>query len=379
MIPYGRQCIDDDDISAAIAVLKSDWLTTGPKVEEFEQAIADYVGAKFAVAVTNGTAALHAAMYALGISPGDEVIVPPMTFAATANCVVYQGGTPVFVDVCSDTLLIDVEKIEEKITARTKAVIAVDYAGHPCDYDALREVCERYGLFLVADACHALGGEYKDRKVGSLADMTVFSFHPVKHITTGEGGMITTDNEEFTRRMKIFRNHGITADHRQRDQQGSWFYEMVDLGYNYRLTDIQCALGLSQLRKLPGWVVRRRQIARSYDEGFAGMLEVQPLPVRSNVMHAYHLYTVRVKTMTIGLSRTQIFAELRAKDIGVNVHYIPVHMHPFYRQRFGTASGLCPVAEQAYEELVTLPMFPSMSDEDVEAVIVGLANTIHPI
>lgn len=379
MIPYGRQCIDDDDISAVIAVLKSDWLTTGPKVEEFEQAIADYVGTRFAVAVTSGTAALHAAMYALGISPGDEVIVPPMTFAATANCVVYQGGTPVFVDVCPDTLLIDIEKIEEKITAKTKAVIAVDYAGHPCDYDALREVCDRYGLFLVDDACHALGGEYKDKKVGSLADMTIFSFHPVKHITTGEGGMITTDNEEFARRMKIFRNHGITADHRQRDQQGSWFYEMVDLGYNYRLTDIQCALGLSQLRKLPGWVARRRQIARGYEAGFAGMPMVQPLTVRSNVVHAYHLYMVRVKTKPIGLSRTQVFAELRAEGIGVNVHYIPVHMHPFYRQRFGTGSGLCPVAEQAYEELVTLPMFPSMSDEDVEAVIVGFANAIQMI
>jgi perosamine synthetase len=269
MIPYGRQSIDENDIQAVVEVLKSDWLTTGPKVQEFEQAIADYVGAKYAVAVSNGTAALHATMYALGIGAGDEVIVPPMTFAASANCVVYQGGTPIFVDVDLDTLLIDSNEVERKITPKTKAIIAVDYGGQPCEYDVLRDICARFNIALVADGCHALGAKYKNQFVGTLADATVFSFHPVKHITTGEGGMITTDNDELARRMRIFRNHGITTDHRQRDAQGSWFYEMVDLGYNYRITDFQCALGISQLKKLPEWIDRRREIAQKYDKAFA--------------------------------------------------------------------------------------------------------------
>ncbi len=371
-IPYGRQSIEDDDIAAVVEVLRSDWLTTGPKVAEFETAFAQFTGVKEAVAVSNGTAALHAAMYVIGIGPGDEVIVPPMTFAATANCVVYQGGTPIFADVEPDTLLIDPDQVAAKITPRTKAIIAVDYAGQPCDYDRLRAIADRHGLRLVSDACHALGGSYHDRPVGSLADLSTFSLHPVKPITTGEGGMITTDDPELARRMRIFRNHGITTDHRQREQQGSWFYEMVDLGYNYRLTDMQCALGLNQLRKLPGWVARRREIAQRYDAAFANLPLVQPLAVRPDVVHAYHLYMVRAGGQTAGPSRDQIFAALRAEGIGVNVHYIPVHLHPFYRQRFGTAPGLCPVAEAAYEQLITLPVFSAMSDDALEAVVAGV-------
>ncbi|MCP4566239.1 MAG: aminotransferase class I/II-fold pyridoxal phosphate-dependent enzyme, partial [FCB group bacterium] len=248
MIPYGRQSIDEEDIQSVVEVLRSDWLTTGPKVDAFEHALADYVGAEYGVAVSSGTAALHCAMYALGIGPGDEVILPPMTFAATANCVVFLGGTPVFADVQPDTLLIDPVAVEKKITKRTRAIIAVDYAGQPCDYDSLRDIANSHGLSLIADGCHALGAVYKGHRVGSLADMTVFSFHPVKHITTGEGGMITTNDPKFAGRMRRFRNHGIDTDFRQREQQGSWYYEMVDLGYNYRITDMQCALGLSQLK-----------------------------------------------------------------------------------------------------------------------------------
>ncbi|MCK4818400.1 aminotransferase class I/II-fold pyridoxal phosphate-dependent enzyme, partial [bacterium] len=237
MIPYGRQSIDEDDVKAVVEVLRSDWLTTGPKVPEFEKAFAEFVGAKHAVAVSSGTAALHAAMYAVGIGAGDEVIVPPMTFAATANCIVFQRGVPVFSDVDAETLLIDPGQVKEKITPRTKAIIAVDYAGHPCEYDKLRQIAKRHGTALVADGCHALGAEYKGKKVGTLADLTVFSFHPVKHITTGEGGMVTTDDPALAERIRIFRNHGITSDYHQREEQGSYFYEMVDLGYNYRLTD----------------------------------------------------------------------------------------------------------------------------------------------
>lgn len=368
LLPYGRQQIDDDDIAAVVDVLKSDWLTTGPTVSAFETAFADAVGARQAVAVANGTAALHAAVYAAGIGPGDEVIVTPMTFAASANCVLYQGATPVFADVQPDTLLIDPEQVAAKITPSTKAVIAVDYAGQPCDYDALRAITEPRGIRLIDDACHAIGGRYRGRAVGTLADLNTFSLHPVKHLTTGEGGMITTDDDESAARMRVFRNHGITTDHRQRAQTGGFFYEMVDLGYNYRITDFQCALGISQLKKLSGWVAKRQQIAAWYGAAFADIDYVHPLTVRPDVEHGYHLYMVQFDLDRLGMTRAEIFAALRAENIGVNVHYIPVHYHPYYRQRFGTGPGLCPVAEAAYERLVTLPMFPAMTEGDVADV-----------
>jgi perosamine synthetase len=369
MIPYGRQTIDEADIKAVIEVLRSDWLTTGPKVAEFEAAMARYVGAKYAVAVSSGTAALHCAMYALGIGPGHEVIVPTMTFAASANCVVYQGGTPVFVDVAPDTLLIDPKDVEKKITPQTKAIIAVDYAGQPGDYAALKEIADRHHVSLVTDACHSLGATYRGRSVGSLADLNVFSFHPVKHITTGEGGMITTDHEEYARRMRIFRNHGINSDHWQREAQGLWFYEMVDLGYNYRITDFQCGLGMSQLQKLPRWLERRQEIARQYDAAFAEIKGIKPLAVKADIGHAYHLYVVRVNNDKTSLDRKGLFQALRSRGIGVNVHYIPVHLHPFYQNRFGTRRGQCPMAESAYEQILSLPIYPAMTNKDIETVI----------
>ncbi|MCK6580728.1 MAG: UDP-4-amino-4,6-dideoxy-N-acetyl-beta-L-altrosamine transaminase [Anaerolineae bacterium] len=353
-------------------VLRSDWLTTGPKVEEFEAAFADFIGVAHAVAVSNGTAALHAAVYALGIGPGDEVIVTPMTFAASANCVLYQGATPVFADVDPDTLLIDPASVEAKITSRTKAIIAVDYAGQPCDYDTLRSIAERHSLALIDDACHAVGGSYKERAVGTLADLNTFSLHPVKHFTTGEGGLITTNDAELARRMRVFRNHGITTDHRQRAERGGFFYEMVDLGYNYRITDFQCALGISQLKKLRESVRRRRELAALYDAALSDIDYVTPLAIRPEVVQAYHLYIVRFDTERLGMDRNDIFAALRAENIGVNVHYIPVHFHPYYRQNLGTTEGLCPVAEAAYQQIITLPMFPQMSDEDVADVITAI-------
>jgi perosamine synthetase len=377
VLPYGRQSIEEEDISAVVEVLRSDWLTTGPKVNEFERAFAARVGAREAVAVANGTAALHAAVYALRIGPGDEVIVPAMTFAASANCVVYQGGAPVFVDVERETLLIDVAQAESKITPRTKAIVAVDYAGQPCDYDSLRRIADRRGIAIIGDACHALGGKYKDRNVGTLGDLSVFSLHPVKHITTGEGGVITTDDEELARRMRVFRNHGITSDHRQREAGGSWFYEMVDLGFNYRLTDLQCALGLSQLRRLDAWIERRQQIARHYDRAFEDIEAVSPLRVRRDVSHAYHLYVIRVRTDLLSADRSRIFAALRAEGIGVNVHYVPVHLHPFYRERFGTKPGICPAAEAAYEQIISLPIFPMMTDADADDVIAAVRKVVE--
>jgi len=372
ILPYGRQSVDEEDIQAVIEVLRSDWLTTGPKVSEFENAFADFVGAKYAVAVSSGTAALHSAVFAVGIGPGDEVIVPPITFAATANAVVFQRGTPIFADVDADTLLLDPCKAEAKITSHTKAIIAVDYAGQPCDYDSLKRITERHNLILIADACHALGATYKGQKVGTLADLNVFSFHPVKHITTGEGGMITTSNPQFAERMRIFRNHGITTDYHQRELQGSWYYEMINLGYNYRITDFQCALGLSQINKLKGWVKRRQEIAKFYHETFSDISGIIPLKINTNVSHAYHLFVVRVIKSELGMDRSKVFNELRKAGISVNVHYIPVHLHPFYQKKFGTYLGLCPHGEKAYEQIISLPIFPAMNNNDVHRVIDSL-------
>ncbi|MCG6534806.1 MAG: UDP-4-amino-4,6-dideoxy-N-acetyl-beta-L-altrosamine transaminase [Syntrophales bacterium LBB04] len=369
MIPYGRQWVDEEDIEAVVQVLRSDWLTTGPMIEKFEEEVARFVGGNYSVAVSNGTAALHAAMKAAGIGPGDEVILPPMTFVATANAVVFQGGIPVFADVDPDSLLIDPKEIESRITCKTKAIVAVDYAGQPCDYDILRDLAHHHGLTLVADACHSLGGEYGGRKVGSLADMTVFSFHPVKPITTGEGGMVVTNSQALAEEMKMFRNHGISTDHRQRESEGSWLYEMEDLGFNYRITDFQCALGMSQLKKLSRWIRRRREIARCYDEAFAENQNVHPLRVNPGVSHAYHLYVVRLDLKRIGKDRKSIFRALRDAGIGVNVHYIPVYAHPFYKEKFGFCRGLCPRAEEAYENVISLPIFPAMSSQEVDTVI----------
>lgn len=377
MLPYGRQSIGEDDIEAVVEVLRSDWLTTGPLVAEFERCFADLTGAREAVAVSSGTAALHAAMHACRIGPGDEVIVPAMTFAASANAVVYERGTPIFADVHPGTLLIDPEDVKRKITSRTRAIVAVDYAGQPCDYDSLAAIAAERDLVLIDDACHALGGSYNHRPVGTLADLNTFSFHPVKHVATGEGGMITTNDSEFAQCMRVFRNHGITSDHRQREICGSWAYEMVDLGFNYRLTDFQCALGMSQLRKLPASVRRRREIAARYDAAFAGVPQLAPLEVQANVYHAYHLYVVQWNVDLLRVGRGEIFRALRSEGIGVNVHYVPVHLHPFYRENFGTREGLCPIAESAYERIMTLPMFPAMTDSDVSDVIQAVDKILN--
>lgn len=374
LLPYGRQSVSEDDIAAVTEVLRSDWLTTGPKVKEFETAFADFCGADEAVAVNSGTAAIHAAMFALEIDKGDEVIVPAMTFAATANAVVFQGGTPVFVDSDPATLLIDPSCVEKAITKATKAIIAVDYAGQPADYSALSAIAQKHKLALVADACHALGGKDGSRPVGSLADLSTFSFHPVKPMTTGEGGMITTDNAEYAKRMRRFRNHGLTSEHRERHEARSWFYEMTELGYNYRLTDIQSALGISQLKKVVGWNERRRAIARKYDAAFAGLTGIHTLRVRKEAVHAYHLYVVQIVPEMLRVGRKEIFEALSAENIGVNVHYVPAHLHPFYRKRLGTKPGMCPMAEAAYERMLSLPIFATMSDSDTEDVIEAVSK-----
>lgn len=364
-LPYGRQEIGDADIQAVVEALRSDYLTTGPRVAQFEKAFADYCGAAEAVAVNSGTAALHAAMRALGVGPGDEVIVPAITFAASANAAVYEGATPVFADVEPDTLLIDAASVAARITDRTKAIVAVDYAGQPADYDALKAIAAPRGIKIVADACHAPGATYKGAKAGTLADISCFSFHPVKHLTTCEGGMAVTNDALRAAHMRRFRNHGIDSDHARREQAGTFAYDMVELGYNYRLPDVLCALGLAQLARLPDWLTARRRVAGWYDEAFAGLPHATPLAVREEREHAYHLYVVQ---LAAALDRDRAFAALRGQGIGANVHYAPVHLMGFYRER-GYGPGLCPVAEEAASHILTLPMFPAMTEADVARVV----------
>ncbi|MGH9516576.1 MAG: UDP-4-amino-4,6-dideoxy-N-acetyl-beta-L-altrosamine transaminase [Terriglobales bacterium] len=372
LLPYGRQSIDEDDIAAVVEALRSDWLTTGPKVGEFEEAFAAWVGSRYAVSFSSGTAALHGAAFTAGLGTADEAITSPLTFAATANCVLYQGGKPVFADVREDTLNIDPELVSACITQRTKALLPVDYAGHPADLDELRSIADRHGLTIIEDACHALGAEHRGRRVGSISHMTVFSFHPVKHLTTGEGGMVTTDNPGFADSLRKFRNHGISSEARERQAHSQWHYEMVLLGFNYRLTDVACALGLRQLSKLQANLSRRRQIAAKYNEALRDVQGIVLPIVQEGVNPAWHLYPVRLDLGSLLASREEIFQALRAENIGVNVHYIPVHLHPYYRDRFGYKPGDYPASESAYERLISLPMFHGMNDGDVDEVIRAL-------
>ena len=367
-LPYGKQEIADADIKAVVEALCSGWLTTGPRVSEFEKAFAGHCDAKEGVAVNSGTAALHCAMRAIGVGAGQEVIVPAITFAASANAAVYEGATPVFADVESDTLLIDPASVATKITTRTRAIVAVDYAGQPADYDALRELAKDRGIAIIADACHAPGALYKGRKTGTLGDVSCFSFHPVKHLTTCEGGMALTDDGAMAAHMRVFRNHGIASDHRSREAAGAHAYDMAELGYNYRLPDVQCALGLAQLTRLSSWVAARQRIAALYDDALAGMAEATPLKTHKDRTNAHHLYVVK---MAEHVDRDRVFARLRAEGIGANVHYAPVHLHSYYQKR-GYKRGLAPVAEAVSRQVLTLPMFPAMTEADVNRVVAAL-------
>jgi UDP-4-amino-4,6-dideoxy-N-acetyl-beta-L-altrosamine transaminase len=375
MLPYGRQLIEEDDVAAIVEALRGDWITTGPLVAEFERRLASRVGARHGVAVSSGTAALHAAVFAAGIGPGDEVIVPPLTFVASANPILYLGATPVFADVRPDTLNLDPARVEEKITPRTRAIIAVDFAGHPSDLDSLLEIARARGLVLIEDAAHALGAEYRGRPVGALADLTTWSFHPVKQIATGEGGMVTTNDPGLAERCARFRNHGISSEAMDRFRSGEWYYEMVDLGFNYRLTDLQCALGLSQLAKLDRFLARREAIAARYRRAFADLPGGSLQAVEPHVRHAWHIFPLLLDLERLAGDRRAIFGALRAEGIGVSVHYLPVYRHPYY-QRLGYDKGLCPLAEAAYERLLTVPLFPAMEDRDVEAVITAVKKVL---
>lgn len=367
-IPYGRQNIDEEDIETVIEALRSDWITQGPQVEEFEARVAEYCGAHYAVAFNSGTSALHAAMFAAGIEPGDEVITTPLTFVATANAALYVGACPVFVDIDENTYCIDTEKIEAAITPRTLAIVPVDYAGYPVDIKRIREIADKHNLVIIEDAAHALGAERDGAKAGTQADMTMFSFHPVKHITTGEGGMIVCNNPDYYRRLRLFRNHGITKDKENLESNdGPWYYEMQELGYNFRITDIQCAMGISQMKKLKKFLGERRLRAEKYDQAFhdVNWLQTPPTPPVGS-RHAYHLYPL---LLAGNVNRIEFFTWLREHNIGVQVHYIPVHLQPYYRHRFGYKPGDFPQAEEFYAREISLPLYPGLTPEQQEYVI----------
>lgn len=397
-IPYGRQWIDDSDIEEVVKVLKSYLITQGPKVKEFEEALAGYCGAKYAVAVSSGTAALHLACLVAGIKSGDEVITSPITFVASANCVLYCGGKPIFADIEKDTYTINADEIKKKINPKTKAIIPVHFAGLPCDMEAIKEIADEHNSVIIEDACHALGAEWLDssgkwNRSGSCShsDMTVFSFHPVKHITTGEGGSVLTNNPEYYKKLLLLRNHGITKDPEKftnRDlafslnpeslilNPNSWYYEMQELGFNYRITDIQCALGLSQLKKIDSFVARRREIAAMYNAAFKDIKCIKTPAEQETMRSSWHLYVLQIDFEQTGKSQSLIMNELREKRIGTQVHYIPVHLQPFYQKHFGTRRGDCPNAEKYYSKCLSIPLYPAMNNSDVERVINEIINMI---
>ncbi len=363
-LPYGRHWIDEEDIEAVTKVLRGDWLTQGPVINKFEEELSRICGASFTVAMSSGTAALHAAYSAAGIGPGDEVITSPLTFSATAAAVAYCGGTPVFADIDSKTLCLDPAEVEKKITPNTKAIVPVDFAGHPADYSSLRELADKHGVLLIADSCHALGAQYKGEPLGGQADMTVLSFHPVKHIATGEGGAVVTNNEDFVSALRAFRHHGIV----KRPEMGGWYYEIEKLGNNYRITDMQCALGLSQLKKLDRFIERRREIVGQYNKLFEETTAFSTPFESLHAMSSYHLYIIQLNLEEIGMTRREVFDAMREKGIGVQVHYTPLHLQPYYANTYGYNVGDFPKAEYYYERALTLPLFPQMVDGDVDRV-----------
>jgi len=375
---YGHQYIDDEDIAAVVNVLKSDFLTCGPEISKLEKRLCEVTGAKYAVAISNGTAALHAACYAAGVSAGDEVITTPITFAASANCALYCGARPVFADINYDTYNISPNEIIKKITKKTKAIVAVDYTGQAVELDEIKKICTEKNIILIEDAAHAIGTKYNGIPVGKIADMTTFSFHPVKTITGGEGGAILTDNEEYYKKLLLFRAHGITRNQEFMDteSEGGWYYQQIDLGYNYRMTDMQAALISSQLDKLELFKDRRKEIVDMYDTAFS---EIPEITVQKEIPEsdtARHLYILQLNIEMLNGTRREIFDALYSENVCCNVHYIPVYYFPYYK-KLGYKNGLCPNAEKLYERIISIPLYYSMTDEDVESVITAVKKVIN--
>lgn len=375
---YGHQFIDEKDIEAVVQVLKSDYLTCGPKITELEKRLCEITGAKYAVVCSNGTAALHIACMAAGVTEGDEVITTPITFAASANCALYCGARPVFADIDEETYNISPAQVQEKVTECTKAVVAVDFTGQAVELDALQRICKEKNLVLIEDGAHSIGTKYKGRGVGSIADMTTFSFHPVKTVTGGEGGAVLTNNKEYYEKLVLYRSHGITRESEllEKESHGGWYYEQIALGMNYRMTDIQAALILSQLDKLEAFSSRRKAIVKRYDEAFAQMPEISVQKEIEESDTTRHLYILRLKTERLSCDRKQFYEAMAAEHICCNVHYIPVYYHPYY-EKLGYTKGMCPKAEELYEEMMSVPLYYAMTDQDVEDVIAAVTKIVE--
>lgn len=375
---YGKQTIEQDDIQAVVETLSSPYITCGPKVTEFEKRLCEVTGAKYALVVSSGTAALHLSTMAAGIKEGDEVIVSPITFAASANCVLYCGGTPVFADINPKTYNIDPKSIREKITEKTKAIVAVDYTGQAVELDEIKIICKEHNLILIEDAAHSLGTKYNGQSVGSIADLTTFSFHPVKTITGGEGGAITTNSEELYKKIHLLRSHGITRDINEMANKSDalWYNEQIELGFNYRMTDIQASLLCSQIKKLDRFVERRDEIAKIYDEAFKDMPEIILQETIPESETGRHLYVIQLNTDLLSCDRREFFDALYAENTCPQVHYLPVYMHSYY-ERLGYKKGICPNAERLYEKMMSIPLYPSMTNYDVMTVIEAVKKIIN--
>ena len=376
-LPPFAPCLGDEEFDEVLDTLRSGWLTMGPKTRRFEEAFARYVGAKHAIAVSSCTAGLHLALVAWGIGPGDEVITTPLTFCSTANVIVHQGATPVLADVNPDTMNIDRREIERLITPRTRALIPVHLAGQPCEMEEMEALAKEHGLLLIEDAAHATGAEYRGRKIGTFGDVTVFSFYATKNLTTGEGGMICTEDDDLAEKTRILRLHGISQDAWKRySDKGSWYYEVLLPGYKYNMTDIQASLGLPQLARQDEVLRVRERYARVYTEAFADLPEIRTPFIKDHVRHAWHLYIVQLDLERLTIDRGQFIEALRGENVGTSVHFIPLHLHPFYQQEYGFKEGDYPVAEAAYEGIVSLPLYPRMTEEDVDDVVRAVKKVI---
>jgi len=376
-LPFHQPSIEDEEIQEVVDTLKSGWITTGPKTKLFEKKFQEYIGCKHAIAVSSCTAGLHLALVAAGIGQGDEVITTPYTFATTGEVIIQIGAKPVFVDIEEDGFNIDVTKIPEAITPETKAIIPVHFAGEPCDMDEIMKIAQENNLFVIEDAAHAVGAEYKGKKIGNIGDVTVFSFYATKNLTTGEGGMVTTNNDELAEKIRLLSLHGISKDAWKRyTAEGSWYYEILYAGYKYNMTDIQASLGIHQLNKLEKFLSIRQKYAQRYSSAFADISEIKIPPVNHHVRHAWHLYVIRLNSASLSIDRKQFIEALKAENIGSSVHFIPLHLHPYYKKKYGYKQGDYPNSEQVYSRVISLPLFPKMADADLEDVIKAVKKVV---